>query len=162
VVRFRQREVPERILISTIGGPHAPLALELARSQAGCFERHHHRPATITLFTVVSPEEGEAGLARGRTMLENLARAQNLAAEIKVTAHADVYQAIMDEAMQHNLVMVNAPREGLLEQRLFGSIPERLAHECPKTVIMVKRHQPVRSWLSRWLTRNGTSPAHPS
>jgi hypothetical protein len=41
-----------------------------------------------------------------------------------------------------------------LEQRLFGSIPERLARECPKTVIMVKRYQPVRSWLARWLPGN--------
>ena len=50
--------------------------------------------------------------------------------------------------------MVSAPREGLLEQRLFGSIPERLARECPKTVIMVKRYQPVKSRLARWLRRN--------
>jgi hypothetical protein len=60
----------------------------------------------------------------------------------------------MDEAQQHSLVMVNAPREGLLEQRLFGSIPEQLARECPKTVIMVKRYRPVKSWLARWLKRN--------
>lgn len=157
VVRFRERERPERILVSTIGGPHAPLALELAQSQAGCFELHHQRPATITLFTVVSPGEGEAGLARGRELLRGLAEAQGVVAQIKVVAHADVFQAIMDEAEQHNLVMVNAPREGLLEQRLFGSIPERLARECPKTVIMVKRYRPVRSWLARWLMGNTKS-----
>jgi nucleotide-binding universal stress UspA family protein len=155
VVRFRAREMPERILIATIGGPHAPLALDLASSQASCFENRHQRPATITLFTVVPPEKGQAGLARGQELLENLAHEQELAAEIKVTAHTDAFQAIMEEAQQHNLVIVNAPREGLLEQRLFGSIPARLANECPKTVIMVKRYQPIRSWLSRWLRRNG-------
>jgi nucleotide-binding universal stress UspA family protein len=151
VIRFREREAPERILISTEGGPHASLALELAEIQARRFEARHGRRAVITLFTVVSPESGEAGLTRGRASLQGLRDAQGLEAEIKVVAQRDVFQAIMAEAERHNLVMVNAPRERLLEQRLFGSIPERLARECPKTVIMVKRYQPVRSWLARWL-----------
>ncbi len=159
VVRFRQREIPERILIATIGGPHAPLALKLARSQARCFEREHGRKATVTLFTAVPPDAGQAGLARGRATLQGLAREAELEAQIVVTPHADPFQAIMDEAQRHNLVMVNAPREGLLEQRLFGSIPERLARECPKTVIMVKSYQPVKSWLTRWLLRNNQSPS---
>jgi nucleotide-binding universal stress UspA family protein len=153
VVRFRERELPQRILVSTVGGPHASLALELAETQARRFEAYHGQPAVITLFSVVSPESGAEGLSFGKVLLQGLAEAQGLAAEIKVVAHADVFQAIMDEAEQHNLVMVNAPREGLLEQRLFGSVPERLARECPKTVIMVKRYQPVKSWLARWLGR---------
>ena len=91
-------------------------------------------------------------------MLQDLAREAKLDAKITVTPHTDPFQAIMSEAEHHNLVMVNAPREGLLEQRLFGSIPARLARECPKTVIMVKRYQPVKSWLTRWLLRNNQTP----
>ena len=159
-VRFRERELPERILVSTIGGPHAPLALDMARSQAKCFEMTYGRPAAITLFTVVSPDGGDEAIARGRSMLQELARQQELEAEIKVTAQPDVFEAIMTESELHNVVMVNAPREGLLEQRLFGSIPARLARECSKTVIMVKRHRPFRSTLSRWLLRNGTASHH--
>jgi amino acid transporter/nucleotide-binding universal stress UspA family protein len=159
VVRFRERELPERILVCTIGGPHAPLALELADIQARRFQARHERPAVITLFSVVAPESGEQGFAERQALLRHLIDAQGLAAEIKVVAHADVFQAIMEEAERHNLVMVNAPREGLLEQRLFGSIPERLARECPKTVIMVKRYLPVRSRLARWLRRNRNSTA---
>jgi nucleotide-binding universal stress UspA family protein len=154
VIRFRERELPERILVSTLGGPHAPLSLNLADIQARRFQAHHGRPAIITLFTVVAPESGEHGLALGRMLLQELIDAQRVDAAVKVVAHADVFQAILEEAHHHNLVMVNAPREGILEQRLFGSIPERLARECPKTVIMVKRYQPVRSWLARWLRGN--------
>jgi amino acid transporter/nucleotide-binding universal stress UspA family protein len=157
VVRFREREAPERILVCTIGGPHASLSLELADIQARRFEARRGHPATITLFSVVPPERGEPGLAQRRDLLRSLVDAQGIEAQLKVVAHPDVFQAIMDEAQQHNLVMVNAPREGLLEQRLFGSIPERLARECPKTVIMVKRYQPVKSRLARWLRRNRSS-----
>ena len=150
VIRFREREMPERILVSTIGGPHAPLALELAHIQARGFQARHGRPATITLFTVVSPDKGDRGLKDARARLEALAGAQQVSARIKVVAEADVINAILHEAEDHNLVVVNAPREGILEQRLFGSIPERLARDCPKTVIMVKSYQPVRSRLARW------------
>jgi len=154
VIRFREREAPERILVCTIGGPHAPLALELADIQARRFEARQGCPAVITLFSVVPPERGEQGLVQRQAMLQNLVDVQGIAAELKVVAHPDVFQAIMLEAQEHNLVMVNAPRERLLEQRLFGSIPERLARECPKTVIMVKSYQPVKSRLARWLRRN--------
>ncbi len=157
VIRFREREPPERILVCTIGGPHASLALELAAIQARRFEAHQGRPAVITLFMVVPPASGKLGLAQGRALLQDLIKAQDLVAATKVVAHPDVFDTIMEEAQQHNLVMVNAPREGLLEQRLFGSIPERLARECPKTVIMVKRYQPVKSRLARWLRRNRDS-----
>ena len=155
VIRFQERESPERILIPTVGGPHAPLALELAAIQAN---RHRHetsnaQPVTITLFNVVSPESGKEGLTLGHMLLKSLADAQGIEAEIKVVAHEDAFQAIMEEAQDHNLVIVNAPRERLLEQRLFGSIPDRLARECPKTVMMVKRHMPVKSRLARWLGR---------
>ncbi len=154
VIRFRERELPERILVCTIGGPHAPLALELAGIQARRFAERRGRPAVVTLFSVVSPEKGQRGLKQRREHLQDLIDAHDIKAELKVIAHADVYQAILEEAQRHNLVMVNAPRERLLEQRLFGSIPERLARECPKTVIMVKQYQPVKSRLARWLRRN--------
>jgi amino acid transporter/nucleotide-binding universal stress UspA family protein len=160
VVRFRARELPERILVSTVGGPHAPLALELAGIQARSFEEQHSRRATVTLFTVVSPDSGRKGLDRARSRLERLAAAQKLEAEIKVVADSDVFEAIMQEAMHHNLVMVNAPREGVLEQRMFGSIPEHLARECPKTVIMVKHYQPVKSRLARWFGIGTRSANH--
>jgi nucleotide-binding universal stress UspA family protein len=159
VIRFREREPPQRILVCTIGGPHASLALELAEVQARRFADRHERPATITLFSVVSPERGVRGLEERHELLQHLVEAHDIRAELKVVAEADVYQAIMAEAQRHNLVMVNAPREGLLEQRLFGSIPERLARECPKTVIMVKRYQPVKSRLARWLRRSQNSEA---
>ena len=97
-------------------------------------------------------------LAGGGSLLQGLAEAQGLTAETKVVAHEDVFEAIMEEAQRHNVVMVNAPSEGLLEQRLFGSIPERLARECPKTVSMVKRYQPVRSRLARWLGIGARKP----
>ncbi|MBN1317871.1 MAG: amino acid permease [Anaerolineales bacterium] len=151
VIRFRERELPERILVSTKGGPHAVLALELAKSQARCFQLSHNKTATITIFSALSPGSSQARVERVRNRMEHLAQEAGIEARIKVEIHENKFDAIMQESLQHNLVMVNAPPEGLLGQRLFGSIPDRLARECPKTVIMVKRYLPVKSWLARWL-----------
>jgi hypothetical protein len=126
VIRFREREMPERILVCTIGGPHASLVLELADIQARRFEAYHWRPAVIALFSVVPPEQGEHGLARRRELLHDLVEARGLAAEFKVVAHPDVFQAIVDEVQQHNLVMVNAPREGF-----FGATAVRIHPGTP-------------------------------
>jgi len=45
--------------------------------------------------------------------------------------------------------MVGATGERLFEQRLFGSIPERVAREATKTVIMTKRYWRLKSLVGR-------------
>jgi hypothetical protein len=64
----------------------------------------------------------------------------------------------LEETEKHTLVIIGATEERLFEQRLFGSVPQRVARECDKTVIMVKRYQgPVRSWLKRLLLLPNTT-----
>jgi hypothetical protein len=104
VVRFRKREPPRCILVATVGGPHAGLAVELAISQARQFEAESGEPGTITLLHVVTDEADAVAWARA---------------------------------------------ERLFEQRVFGSIPERVARETTKTVIMTKRYWRLKSLLGR-------------
>jgi nucleotide-binding universal stress UspA family protein len=61
----------------------------------------------------------------------------------------DVVTGILREAESHNVVMVGASAQGLFDQRIFGSIPETVARECTKTVIMTKRYWPLKSRLAR-------------
>ncbi len=149
-VRFRKRKAPRKILVATRGDFHAPLALKLARIQAHDYEHYHDLSSTITLLQVVSPEMGDFGRYRAASRLRRLAAENDVQAWVQILAAEDEYQAILEEAEVHDLVIVHAPPEGLLEQRLFGTIPQRLAHECSKTVIMVKRHNPLQSRLRRF------------
>ena len=156
-VRFRKREAPRRILVATRGDFHAPLALKLARIQAHDYENYHDISSSISLLQVVSPEMGDFGRFRAASKLRRLADENNVKAWVQILPAEDEYQAILDEAEAHDLVIVHAPSEGLLEQRLFGSIPQRLARDCSKTVIMVKRHNPLQSRLRRFLGINGNN-----
>jgi len=60
-----------------------------------------------------------------------------------------VVAGILQEAETCNLLMVGATGERLFEQRLFGSIPERVAREATKTVIMTKRYWRLKSLVGR-------------
>jgi nucleotide-binding universal stress UspA family protein len=154
VVRFRRRETPQRILIPTAGGLHTRLAIELAIAQAHQYKRWH--PAepspTITLMTVVSEDAPANSTARAREMLHTMATGVDYPLEKLAINAPDVITGILAESEKHTLVVIGATAEGLFEQRLFGSIPQRVARKCDKTVIMVKRYEgPVRSWVKRVL-----------
>jgi amino acid transporter len=161
-VRFRKREAPRKILVATRGDFHAPLALKLARIQANDYESYHDLSSTITLLQVVSPEMGDLRRFRAASRLRRLAEENDVQAWVQILPAEDEYNAILEEAEAHDLVIVHAPSEGLLEQRLFGSIPQRLARECSKTVIMVKRHSALQSRLRQFLGIKGSNGANGS
>jgi len=156
-VRFRKREAPRKILIATRGDFHAPLALKLARIQAYDYENYHDLSSSITLLQVVPPETGDFGRYRAASRLRRLAEEHDVKAWVQILPAEDEYQCILEEAEEHDLVIVHAPSEGLLEQRLFGSIPQKLARECSKTIIMVKRHSAFQSRVRRFLGINGNN-----
>ncbi len=153
VVRFRRREPPQHILIPTAGGIHTRLAIELAIAQARQYEHQYPgRRPTITLLFVTPEDVNSSKMARGYELLRSLAAGFDYPMEALVVTAPDVVTGILREAEEYSLVIIGAAEERLFEQRLFGSIPHRVASECSKTVIMVKRHQgPVRSWLRRLL-----------
>jgi hypothetical protein len=56
-------------------------------------------------------------------------------------------------SLNRDLGLFSASEERLLDQSLFGSIPQRVAEEALSTVLMVKSHDPVKFGLRRWLMR---------
>jgi nucleotide-binding universal stress UspA family protein len=159
VVRFQRREAPQRILIPTTGGLHTQLAIELAIAQARQYERQYpdRRPSITLLY--VTPEDANSGaMAGGYDLLRSLAASFDYPLEVLVATAPDVATGILREAEEHNLVIMGATEERLFEQRLFGSVSERVARECGKTVIMVKQYQgPVVSWLRRLVSTGSTT-----
>jgi amino acid transporter/nucleotide-binding universal stress UspA family protein len=153
VVRFRRREAPHRILIPTAGGLHTRLAIDLAIAQARQYERQHPEQYPVITLLYVMPEDANSGTTASRyELLRSLGAGFDYPLEASVVTAPDVVTGILREAEKHNLVIMGATEERLFEQRLFGSISERVAHECTKTVIVVKRYRgPVRSWLRRLL-----------
>ena len=74
--------------------------------------------------------------------------------EVRLARADSVVEGILNEAEDFDQIIIGASEEGLLEQSLFGSIPQRVAEEAMCTVIMVKSHDMVRYGLRRWVWRS--------
>ncbi|MCP4541160.1 MAG: amino acid permease [Chloroflexi bacterium] len=149
VVRFRKREQPRYILVPTAGGPHAALAIDLAISQARQFKIETGEESNITLLYVLLEGADEIAKAWGSRMLSDVAGRYDYPLNQKVVTAPDVVSGILEEAENCNLLLIGATGERLFEQRLFGSIPEQVARETTKTVIMTKRYWRLKSLLGR-------------
>lgn len=66
----------------------------------------------------------------------------------------DVAETIVERSGDHDLTIVGATREGVLQQFVFGAIPEAVARRAESTVIMAKRKLPLTSRLSRLVRSN--------
>ncbi|MFQ5614056.1 MAG: amino acid permease [Anaerolineae bacterium] len=153
VVRFRRGGLAKRILVPVAGGPNARLALELAVSQADAIEqRIGQRPEVVALNLVLEAPDGSDDILENRrqTLLEELDIA-DWPLELRVLYSNDVVKTILEEARGFNQIIIGASEERLLEQSLFGSIPQRVARQAQVTVIMVKRYDPVKFGLRQWL-----------
>lgn len=146
VVREDELAEVRRILLPTAGGPHAATAARLAVALAKAYG------AKVTALyicrrgaTAEDEEEGRERIAQTFAGLE----VDDLV-EAKVVVAPGVVRGILEEAEKHDITLLGASEESLLDQFLFGPVPERVASQSSKTVVMVKRYRGLaRFWLYR-------------
>ena len=147
------------ILVPTAGGPHAPLATRLALLLAREFEA-----STRTVY-VARPDASEADLAQGheriestlttmREALQSLLRIDpsqdDVHLESVVVQSPSVVDGIIQAGADSDLVFIGASEESLIDQVVFGTLPEQVARACPTPVVMVKSYRGLpRFWLQR-------------
>jgi nucleotide-binding universal stress UspA family protein len=155
VARLRRAGLPTRILVPIAGGPNTRLALELAITEADTIEqRTGNRPEVVALNLLLDgADHGKDALGQHRRALLEELEIADWSLELHLAPADDVVQGILKEAQGFDQIIVGASEERLLEQSLFGSIPQRVAEEALVTVIMVKRHAEVKFGLRRWLMR---------
>lgn len=133
------------ILVPTAGGPNGEMALEIAGELA------QQTGAKITALYVEGPTRSRVDDQRVsqevQTALKRLPT--SIEFEFRTVPGQDVAQTVLRFAADHDLTIVGATRESLLQQLMFGNVPERIARENPSSTFMVKRHAPVRQWLRR-------------
>jgi amino acid transporter/nucleotide-binding universal stress UspA family protein len=135
------------ILVPTAGGPHAELAAEVADNIA------HSNDATVEIVHVVRPDASESERTDAQEVLDE-AKAE-FSDETTVTTEMligdDVIDTIVERTGEHDLTIIGATREGLLQQFVFGALPEQVGWRSKSTIIMAKRNLGITSRLSRWL-----------
>jgi amino acid transporter/nucleotide-binding universal stress UspA family protein len=150
VVRFRSTSSPKRILVPMAGGPNSRMALEIGLTQADAIKARTGEEVEVRGLHIAR-SGSEPGASRA-ALIETLS-ITGWPVEIDVIINDDPAQAILDAADGFDQIVIGASAEGLLEQGLFGSIPERVAEEAGVTVLMAKRHDLVKFGLRRWLRR---------
>jgi uncharacterized hydrophobic protein (TIGR00271 family) len=152
-------EVPDHLsclLVPTAGGPHAPAALQMG------LDLSTGTQARIVLLNLVSgtPATGDHEQAQAR-INHTLDRVDGDGRISQRIAHADdINEGILQFANDCDLILLGASEEGLMDQVVFGGLPEDVARSSPKPVILVKRHQGLPIfWLRRaWSNLYGLFP----
>ena len=67
----------------------------------------------------------------------------------KLITSDSVTEGIIDEAGDHDAVVIGAAGYGIYRRILFGNIPETIAKSTHKPVILVKHYHPVKSLIGR-------------
>lgn len=138
-----------KILVPTAGGPHAPIAAQLAMMLSEVYD------SEVTALYV------QLGRATTQQMEENkrlIARTINGLAfgrppEQKVVVAESVVGGIVGEAEKYDLVLLGASEQGLFDQFVFGSIPQQVAARVPKTAVIVRHYGGPTEFWTRKLVR---------
>jgi nucleotide-binding universal stress UspA family protein len=72
---------------------------------------------------------------------------------MEVIESDDVVAAIVNASETHDLTIIGATREGLLQRFIFGSIPEQVGRDAAGTVIMAKKDLGITSRIRRLFSR---------
>lgn len=132
----------ESILVPTTGSTHARFAAEVAGALARAND------ARVEVVHVVSP--GADADDRVEAILDSTAGIID-GVEVTTTAleHADVADAIVSRSAAHDVTVLGASRESLLERLVFGAVPKSVGRDAHGTIILAKRNLGT-SRLAQW------------
>nr|WP_256397814.1 amino acid permease [Halohasta litorea] len=139
----------ESILVPTAGGPHAQFAAEVAHAIA------RSTGASVEVIYVTAPGEAEPAVAE-RILDRTGAVLDDVPVTTQTIEAESVVDAIVERAAAHDVTVVGSSREGLLQQLVFGSVPEAIGTQVDGTVIMAKRYVGITSRLTRWFRNQRT------
>ena len=117
-----------------MGSSHDRLALELAARLA------KSTAAAVTVLHVVPSRRGEP--PRGaRQEVEKAFGEPGLSQPVhfKVIEHESPVDAVLAEAVSSELVIIGVAEEWGLESQVFGFRPQRIALECPTSLLIVRK-----------------------
>ncbi|PSP39798.1 cationic amino acid transporter, partial [Halobacteriales archaeon QH_7_65_31] len=137
----------KRVLVPTAGGANTDLAEQIAAAYA-------ESGVDVTLFNVVRDGDVETAQSALTERQEQLAESDT-DVDIATQAGDDIAQTILQYARDGDFdsIIIGAAGEGILRRVLFGEIPETVGGEFKGEVVMVRKHRPVQSAVTRFIRR---------
>ena len=135
-----------KILVPYMGSMHDRLAMELAGRMARSTE------AEVTVLHVVPPQRGADGQVLGaKAAVERVFQdpTQPTPVTFRVVEDLSPVDVVLEQARQFDLVVIGVAEEWGLESHLFGWRPERIARDCPSSLLIVRKRAAVPASVDR-------------
>jgi uncharacterized hydrophobic protein (TIGR00271 family) len=135
----------DTILVPTSGGPHAPIATQMALMLARMYGA---QVTALYVSRAATAEDRQHGLEMIAHTVSGLETDDLI--RPKVITAPGIVRGILTEAKGYDLMLLGASEESLFDRFLFGTVPERIAQKSPVPVMIARRHAPLpRFWLRR-------------
>jgi nucleotide-binding universal stress UspA family protein len=142
----REANGVDSVLLPVAGGPHVGAAAQIARAIA------LGNDARVLVFSVATGDEqvdeADAFVAEGREALSGTTD-DELRVETATVRGDDVTDAVVDEAADHDVVVLGTTRQGAIRRTLVGSVPRRVVERTERTVILARDGDAVGGPLHR-------------
>jgi basic amino acid/polyamine antiporter, APA family len=148
VARLVGDELPKRLLLSSAGGEHARRAATYAADVAD------FTGGSLTLSTVLAPNSQEE-LVQSETERLDMMKTQlheggaRAPVDTKLIQHRAVVAGVLETGKSYDAIVVGAAGGGFWSSRIFGSVPEQIAAESDRSVIVVKKYRPLEALVRR-------------
>ncbi len=126
----------DRILVPYLGSAHDALALELAARIV------RNTSARATILHVVPPMSASAAKsAEAKRTVERVFQnpADNASSHFQVIEDSSPAGVVLHHARDFDLVIIGVAEEWGLESRPFGWRPEKIARDCPASLLIVRK-----------------------
>jgi nucleotide-binding universal stress UspA family protein len=126
------------ILVPFLGSPHDELAMRIAQKIG------RNTGAAITVVRVVTPAERRPDDTRDvQAAVDRVFNdpSQPTPVTLRVIEDLSPVNAVLSAASTFDLVIIGVAEEWGLESQLFGFRPERIATQCPTSLLIVRAHQ---------------------
>jgi nucleotide-binding universal stress UspA family protein len=135
---------PKRVLVPYLGSRHDRLAIEMAERFG------KNAKSAVTILHVVPPTRGrDVRTLQAKQEVDRVFTSsdpdQPMPVEFKVMEDDSPVAAVLRESSGFDLVIIGVAEEWGLESHLFGWRPERIARECPSSMLIVRRFLPPES-----------------
>ena len=145
LVRLAEKPTFGRILLPTAGGEHARWAEQYGATIADQFK------GQITVCQITS--SGETNGDRQQILDDAQARLQELkpklTVETQLIAADNVTTGIATASIDYDVVLLGATGKGFNLRSMFGKIPEAIARDTDKTIMVVKHYNRVKALYER-------------
>lgn len=149
-----------RVLVPYLGSGHDRLALELAARMARSTD------VQVTVLHIVPPMRGRdmRTIAAVKGMVEGLFRDSTERANLtfRLIEDESPVGVVLHQSQLADLVIIGVAEEWGLESHLFGWRPERIARDCPSSLLIVRKAGVVSQATGAAAEASGVQPSQAS